>query len=321
MTLPPALQTGIDELVRGIDPKELERSARVLSDAYRTGGSSASRAARTPGDVDAYLATRAPATFAAAADVFGRIRDLRPSWGPDSLLDLGAGPGIASWAAVEEWREVAAITLVEAEVEMVRVGRKLAENGPEALRRASWVVGDAGAPVSQADLVVVSYVIGELAPGALNALVRQAWERTTDTLVIVEPGTTAGYRRTLAARDAVISAGGSTLAPCPHDASCPLPDDDWCHFSVRLARSRTHRVAKNAERGFEDEKFSYVVLCREPHERAVARVLRRPDHRPGHVVLDLCTPSGLERRTVSRKDGDAYRAAKKVGWGGTQGTA
>ena len=198
---------------------------------------------------------------------------------------------------------------------MARAGRKLAENGPDVLRRANWVVGGVGSPVPRADLVVASYLIGELTPAALEGLVREAWERTADTLVIIEPGTTTGYRRTLAARDAVIAAGGSTLAPCPHDGACPLPGDDWCHFSVRLSRSRTHRAAKDAERGFEDEKFSYVVLCREPHPRAAARVLRRPDPRPGHVVLDLCTPSGLERRTVSKKDGAAYKVARKTGWG------
>jgi len=317
VTLPPALQTGIDEVVHGINPKELERSARTLSDAYRVGGSSASRAARTPGDVAAYLATRAPATYAAAADVFERIRELRPDWAPTSMLDLGAGPGIASWAAAEAWRQIDVVMLVEAEAEMARAGRRLAGRGPEALRTASWTVADAGATGNRADLVVLSYVIGELASAAIDGLVRHAWERTTDTLVIIEPGTTAGYRRTLAARDAVVAAGGSTLAPCPHDAPCPLPNDDWCHFSVRLPRSRTHRLAKDAERGFEDEKFSYAVLCREPHTRAVARVLRRPDLRPGHVVLDLCTPSGLEQRTVSRKTGSAYRIAKKAAWGDT----
>jgi ribosomal protein RSM22 (predicted rRNA methylase) len=151
----------------------------------------------------------------------------------------------------------------------------------------------------------------------LDELVRHAWARTADTLVILEPGTTAGFRRTLAARAAVIAAGGSTLAPCPHDAPCPLPDDDWCHFSVRLPRSRTHRLAKDAERGFEDEKFSYAVLCRATHDRPEARLIRRPDVRPGHIVLDLCTPSGLERRTVSRRDGVDYRRARKAGWGDT----
>ena len=317
MTLPPALQIGIEELVHGITPKELERSARALSDAYRTGGSAASRAAQTPGDVAAYLATRAPATYAAASDVFARIRELRPDWSPTSSLDLGAGPGIASWAAADAWRQIEVVTLVEAEAEMACAGRMLARPGPEALRTATWTVADAGAPGNRADLVIVSYVIGELTSGAADELVRHAWERTTDTLVIIEPGTTAGYRRTLAARDAVIVAGGSTLAPCPHDALCPLPDDDWCHFSVRLPRSRTHRLAKDAELGFEDEKFSYAVLCREPHARAAPRVLRRPDLRPGHVVLHLCTPSGLEQRTVSRKSGSAYKLAKKAAWGDT----
>lgn len=321
MTLPPALQTGIDELVQGNDPKDLERSARALSDAYRTGGSPASRAARAPGDVAAYLATRAPATYAAAAEVFAQIAALRPEWDPTSVLDLGAGPGIATWAALETWPGIASASLVEAEPEMARAGKELAARGPEALQQAEWTVADAGAPGDPADLVVVSYVIGELSEAAVGVLVLHAWERTADTLALVEPGTTAGYRRILGARAAVLTEGGSTLAPCPHDAPCPLAEGDWCHFSVRLARSRAHRAAKGAERGFEDEKFAYVALTREPHERAGARVLRRPDVRPGHVVLDLCTPSGLERRTVSRKDGEVYRAAKKAGWGGALATA
>jgi ribosomal protein RSM22 (predicted rRNA methylase) len=315
VTLPPALQTGIDELVRGIGPQELERSSRALSDAYRAGGSPASRAASTAGEVAAYLATRAPATYAAAAEVFDQIRARRPEWAPASVLDLGAGPGIASWAALEAWGGIAAVALVEAEAEMARAGRTLAEHGRDVLRRASWTVAAAGADGARADLVVVSYVIGELQAAAREELVRHAWERTADTLVIIEPGTTAGYRRTLAARAAAVAAGGSTLAPCPHDAPCPLPEGDWCHFSVRLPRSRTHRLAKDAERGFEDEKYAYAVLCRAPHAPAKTRVLRRPDPRPGHVVLDLCTPTGLERRTVSRKEGDAYRRARKLRWG------
>ena len=136
-------------------------------------------------------------------------------------------------------------------------------------------------------------------------------------LVVVEPGTTAGYERILLARDSVIRAGGSVLAPCPHDNACPLPAGDWCHFSVRLARTRSHRAAKGAERGFEDEKLSYVALTRfpQPQTRASARVLRRPELHRGHVVLELCATNGLERRTVSRKDGQLYKQARKLSWG------
>jgi ribosomal protein RSM22 (predicted rRNA methylase) len=320
MGVSPALQEGIDEIVGAVPAKELERAARALSDSYRGGGATASRAARSPGDVAAYLATRAPATYAAVADVCGRVAAARPGWQPRSLLDLGAGPGIATWAALATWQGIEEVTLVEAEPSMVAAGRQIAVHGAPALRNGRWqaaAVGTDPLTAPTADLVVASYLLGELAPAALPGLLEQAWSLTGDTLLIVEPGTTEGYRRMLLARDAALAGGGSVLAPCPHERACPLPPGDWCHFSTRLQRSRTHRLAKGAERGFEDEKLSYVVCCRTPQARPQARVIRRPDLRPGHVVLDLCAPEGLEQRTVSKRDGATYRAARKLAWGDT----
>jgi ribosomal protein RSM22 (predicted rRNA methylase) len=317
MTIPHALQAGIEELTGTHGLRALERSARALSDAYRAGGASSIRAARTPSEVAAYLATRAPATYAAVDEVCRQIQRARPNWAPSSLVDLGAGPGIAAWAAVQAWPGLSAVTLVEAEIEMVRAGKALAAHGPQALQQARWTVADAGSAAAHADLVLVSYVIGELEPAALATFADHAWSLADDTLAVVEPGTTAGYERVLAVRATASAGGGSTLAPCPHDAPCPLPDGDWCHFAARLARSRTHRLAKGAERGFEDEKFAYVVLCRSPHPSGDARVIRRPDLRPGHVVVDLCAAAGLERRTVSKRDGAEYRKARNVGWGDT----
>ena len=119
----------------------------------------------------------------------------------------------------------------------------------------------------------------------------------------------------LVARAAVVGAGGSTLAPCPHDRPCPLPEGDWCHFAVRLPRSRTHRLAKGAERGFEDEKLSYAVLTRGQVETVTARIIRRPEQNPGHVVFSLCTRDGLEKRTITRRQKEAYRDARKRVWG------
>ena len=172
-----------------------------------------------------------------------------------------------------------------------------------------------GAIDREADLVIASYLVGEIDPAAHTAFVRHAWALTRDTLVVVEPGTTDGYRRIIAARQEALDGGGTVLAPCPHDGPCPLPGGDWCHFATRLARTRTHRLAKDAERGFEDEKLSYVVACRSTHLRPQARVIRRPDRRQGHVVLDLCTDERLERRIVSKSDGPDYRAARKLAWG------
>ena len=230
----------------------------------------------------------------------------RPDWRPRSLLDVGAGPGVAAWAAREEWPSLEELTLVEIEPEMVAAGREL-------LPEARWLTGDVSAATDRTDLVVVSYVLGELDDVAGTAAT--LWERAADTIAFVEPGTPAGYRRILDARAAAIAAGGLTVAPCPHDLPCPLPEDDWCHFAVRLPRSKLHRRAKGVELGYEDEKFSYAVLSRGPVAKAPARIIRQPQVRSGHVHLVTCEPDGVRRRTISRKQGQAYKNARAAGWG------
>jgi ribosomal protein RSM22 (predicted rRNA methylase) len=229
----------------------------------------------------------------------------RPEWRPHSLLDVGAGPGVATWAAREQWPSLDELTLVEVEPEMLAAGREL-------LPGARWVAADVGSSRGPADLVVVSYVLGELAAAPLQHL----WEQANDTIAFVEPGTPAGYRRVLAGRAAVIEAGGYTVAPCPHDLPCPLPADDWCHFAARLPRSRLHRLAKGGDLGWEDEKFSYAVLSREPVRRPASRIIRPPQVRGGHVNLVTSDGDGVVRaRTVARREGGAYRRARKADWG------
>ena len=304
-SLPARLVDAIEELVAragGSVGAEVER----LSAAYR--GDERARAARTAAQVAAYLAYRAPATFAAAAAVFRQVARQRPGWEPRSLLDVGAGPGVAAWAALEAWPSFETVTLVEAEPEMVAAGRELLPDG-------MWTTGDVAAARGTADLVLASYVLGELDDPRRAAA--QLWAQASDTVAFVEPGTPAGYRRVLAARAAVIDAGGFTVAPCPHDLPCPLPPDDWCHFAVRLPRSKLHRRAKGVELGYEDEKFSYAVLSREPVAKAAARIIRQPQVRSGHVHLVTCEPDGIHARTVSRKQGQTYKNARGAAWGDT----
>jgi ribosomal protein RSM22 (predicted rRNA methylase) len=275
-----------------------------LSAAYR--GEDRARAASTRAAVAAYLAYRAPATYAAAAAVFQQVSLRRPDWRPRSLLDVGAGPGVAAWAAREAWPSLDELTLVEIEPEMLAAGRELLPDG-------RWLAGEVSTASVTADLVVASYVLGELDDVAGTA--RQLWELAADTIAFVEPGTPAGHRRTLEARGSVIGAGGSTVAPCPHDLPCPLPADDWCHFATRLPRSQLHRRAKAVELGWEDEKFSYAVLSRAPVPKAGARIIRQPQVRSGHIHLVTSEPDGIHQRTVSRKQGERFKQAKNAAWG------
>jgi ribosomal protein RSM22 (predicted rRNA methylase) len=287
---------------------QVEAAAQRLSAAYRAKGAVAARAARTEADVAAYLAVRAPATYAACIFVLARLAEQRPDWRPRSVLDVGAGPGVATWAARTVWPSVEQATLVEVEPEMIRAGRAL-------LPDARWLQGDAASGDERAELVLVSYVLNELREHEVPVLAGTLWRRTEDTIVFVEPGTPEGYGRVLAARDAVLEAGDFTIAPCPHDRACPLPPGDWCHFAVRLPRSEAHRAVKAVARGFEDEKLSYAALSRTREPRARSRVIRQPELHSGHVYLDLCESEGLRRATVTRRDKADYRRARKIAWG------
>src|SRR5436309_667858 len=54
----------------------------------------------------AYLATRLPATYAAVRASMDAVADVRPDFTPRTMLDIGAGPGSALWAAAGRWPSV-----------------------------------------------------------------------------------------------------------------------------------------------------------------------------------------------------------------------
>ena len=166
-----------------------------------------------------------------------------------------------------------------------------------------------------ADLVVASYVIGEIGETDQAALAALMWEKTRDTLVVVEPGTPAGYARIIALRARLIAAGAHVAAPCPHDAQCPLQAPDWCHFTQRLQRSRAHKQVKGAELPFEDERFSYVALTREPVETRLSRVLAQPITTKIEITAKLCTPTGVAVTKVPRRAQAEYAMARRWRWG------
>src|SRR5262245_48358928 len=120
----------------------------------------------------------------------------------------------------------------------------------------------------------------------------------------------------MAARNRLLAAGAHLIAPCPHEAACPLTPPDWCHFAERLPRSRLHRQAKGGEAPFEDEKFGYLAVSRRPGALPAARVLAPPRAAPGRVRLKLCLAEGrAEERLVSRRQRGAFRLARRRGWG------
>ncbi|MCO5555212.1 hypothetical protein L7F22_008756 [Adiantum nelumboides] len=147
------------------------------------------------------------------------------------------------------------------------------------------------------NLVIASYSLGELpTPEERISVARQLWGLTTDMLVIIEPGHPRGSGIVRDIRSHILcmenkklwrhlkkqkageedgvplteqgkKIGAFVVAPCAHDGACPMDGTGkYCHFSQRLARCPSQLLYKSPKgkslRGYEDEKFSFVVLRR-----------------------------------------------------------
>ena len=319
MELPPALRDAVNSALEGVLASDLARAATALSQRYRAETHDGRYHVSNDLAARAYLAVRLPATFAAVRAAMEFAAEVQPKFSPKTLLDVGAGPGTALWAAADCWPDIGAATMIEGSAAMRNWGETLAHGAGVA--EVAWQGGDAAAELSKLsphDLVTLAYVLSELSPDAQDTLVQRLWALTTDTLLIIEPGTPAGWSRILRARDGLIRAGANIVAPCPHAAACPLTSPDWCHFARRVSRSRIHRLAKGAEVPWEDEKYIYVAVSRHPADAPSARVIAPPQQASGRVTLKLCRQDGTStERLITRREGEDYKVARRVEWGDT----
>jgi ribosomal protein RSM22 (predicted rRNA methylase) len=310
MQLPPDLTNAIARLLEGLPRKELVAAAAKMSAGYRGGATSG--AIVTPAQAVAYAVARMPATYAACAAVFARIAEVMPGFAPASLLDVGAGTGAASWAAIAQWPGLASMVMLDQNPALRALARKLADAG--LLSGAEILSGDLGGDKPKSDVVVASYVLAELPQASASATAKHLWAAVAQMLILIEPGTPDGFARIRAARTALIEAGAHVVAPCTHDNACPMAGGDWCHFSQRLPRSRDHMLLKGANVPFEDERYSYVVVTREKVVSG-ARILAPPlEAKPG-ITFKLCDENGLRAQFVATRDKDEYRRVRKREWG------
>jgi len=313
--LPTELRAALEAKLQGLSRNAAAERAALISRTYREGGNSG--AITSEADALAYALARMPATYAAVTASLNALCELKPDFAPTSLLDVGAGPGTASWAAAAAFASLRSFTLLDANAALRTLALDLGRTSMR-LGQMTYHRGDAGAVLAEAepaDLVVASYMIGEIGGSRQGALTERLWAKARDTLLVVEPGTPAGYERVLALRQQLIASGAHVAAPCPHEGRCPLEAPDWCHFTQRLPRLRAHIQIKGAELPFEDEKFSYVALTRAPVARRFARVLAQPVVSKVEVSAKLCTTGGLRIAKVPHRDKKAYARSRRWSWG------
>lgn len=302
MQLPPQVRAAAEERAEAIGFRALKQAVQALSGAYREGRSLALATMPAAERIAAYLAVRMPATYAAAHAVFRELRGCPVS----SLLDVGAGPGAAALAA-QSWFPELAVTLIERDPALAEAAREFL---PDAQIRLENFLRLPVFPPH--DLVVAAYSLGE---SPQPELVERLWRAARVALVIIEPGTPAGFSLVREARDRLLASGACMLAPCPAAGACPIQSPDWCHFAARVERTGLHRRLKDARLNYEDEKFSYVAVGREQLPLAASRIIRRPNHQAGFIMLETCAARGIQTLRVPKRDRALFRAARHAAWG------
>lgn len=305
MEFPPHIREKIEELIQEHNIKQLTEAASRLSENYRREEhiSASSRL-----EILAYSATRMPATFGAVSRALelalegfnGEI---------SSVLDAGAGTGAAAIAA-ELLTDCGDILCLERDRNMLELGMQFAPN-------ARWTQRDISDGITErADLVICSYCLNELPESKLKAVTASLANAANKLLLLVEPGTPKSFAKMKQVRRQLIELGMKIAAPCPHKKECPLPEDDWCHFTARIARSKLHKQLKNADAPYEDEKFCFLAAAKEPCGKQAARILRRPIIEPGKITLRLCSENGVSDSVITRSS-PLFKSARKSDTGDT----
>jgi ribosomal protein RSM22 (predicted rRNA methylase) len=314
--LPAALAAALAAQLERRPRQALAESARRLSECYRARRPT-SDAVRDETDALAYALTRMPATFAAVVAALGRLAEEQPDFAPTNLVDIGCGLGAGAYAASAIWPSIAAVEMIDRSRAFLELAATLAAGsgvGPVAGANIATADITRLPEAAPSDLVVVAYALTELADADLRPVVGALWGRTGGALAIVEPGTPRDYARLMAARAKLIDLGATILAPCPHARPCPLAGSDWCHFSVRLPRSREHKFLKGADAPFEDEKFAYLIAARSGRG-AHARIIAPPRREKAGLKLKLCANKHMSEIFVPKRDKAGYEGVRRKEWG------
>ena len=316
MEIPQELKDAITKEMNEIQTTEIIQEAQKISQKYRANDGKGKRFITRKSEAIAYAISRMPATYCA---VYSAVKSTLKNYDKkiNTVLDIGAGTGTATWA-VADLLNTNQITCLEREKEMLKLGEKLMQEN-SFLQKVKWkefdLVNDE--LTEKADFVVVSYVINELKEEDRKIVLSKLWNAVNQILLIIEPGTPEGFKHILEARDILLTGGAYIVAPCSHNKKCPIKDDDWCSFYVRVARSGIQRQAKKGELGYEDEKFSYIAFSKTPINNYKPRILRHPQINQGYVKVKLCAENQIEEKVFSKKDGELYKMIRKLDAGNT----
>lgn len=311
MKIPDLLENAIEKEIQGIKITELKELAQKLSDRYMNEKRTGQILLSKEKEALAYSIMRMPATFCAVTVALRNTLKIAGNCNIETVLDIGAGTGAATWA-INEFITPKEITCLEREEAMRTIGQPLMKCNSE-MKKVQWISEDItnSQLVKGADLIVASYIINELKQEERKNVIKKLMELESKIILIIEPGTPEGFKNIKEIQKTALENGAFIIAPCTAQEKCKLPENDWCHSTVRVERNKIHKILKSADAPYEDEKFSYIAISKENLGTAQSRILRHPIIESGKITLKLCTNGNIEEKIITKKDKEKFKIAKK----------
>ena len=316
MNIPELLEFAIEKNVEEFNIKELKQAALDLSKRYMESKRTGKSLLKTKLDTVAYSVIRMPATYSAIRTCLEKILEIY-EFDINSVFDIGSGTGAAEWAILDVFDKQMDIVCLERDKGMRDVSKKYFSYSEE-LKNIEFIEADIlNEELSLSkDLCVLSYMINELDESNRIKVIDKALNVTNKALLIVEPGTPEGFSNIKKVRDYAYEKGYSIIAPCTGFCGrCDVPNDDWCASCVRVQRTKIHKYLKDAEIGYEDEKFSYVAISKEnidfKEKSNLRRILRHPKIENGRVIVKTCLKGEIKEEIITKKNKDEFKLLKK----------
>lgn len=318
MELSNELKEKLEDEISNLSINELKDSAKKISLRYRNGekNKTSIRLIQNQNEALAYALSRMPATYGAIYSALEhtfevlKMNDIDYKYLIKSLVDIGAGTGTATWAAVE-LLDLENIICLENETNMLLLGEKLMQGNINAKWNKIDVIVEE--LKEKADLVIAAYMLNEIKEENLNKVLEKLWNATNNLLLIVEPGTPDSYKKMMKIRKFFIENKLEVVAPCPHLKECKISSNDWCSFSCRISRSKIHKLLKGGDAPYEDEKFCYLAVYKEAIKNKENRILRHPKIENGLVRLKICNKnSDINEITITKKNKELFKKTRKM---------
>ncbi len=322
MNLPKEILNKLEELSYGQNKNEIAKNFRKISDKY-IGEKNGESLLNKGDEALAYAISRMPATYSAVKTACeqmektlslandGYLKNLK------TLIDVGAGTGAAT-LALNEFINFEEIQCLEREEVMISLGQQLLESSDNSNgNSAVWSKFDISYEElnKASDVVVTSYMLNEFSDEKVLSVVDKLWNMTKKLLIIVDSGTPNDHKRLIKIKNHLYKNGGKIVAPCTINEGCGLPENDWCHFSCRVERTKLHKEVKSADVPYEDEKFTYLIVAKDEslaQIENVNRVIRHPIINTNMVKAKLCSNGEIIEKIYTKKDKELYKKVKKA---------